>query len=203
MLYRWPDGSQHTISYQQHTRNMEQARIQRIAQQGAANGSPSLQANLAAQPGQSVVGGAPPAAAAAAPHTFQPDSGYNDAVDFAGRQRIQTYGDIAEEEKKAKYDFGFDDQTNPFSRVQEAKKLYLANSLRSGTSFAAMGQSTGGAYQRAIERNRHNEEKGNADLRRVYENALAALNRQRTGADTSFESAKLEAWRQAMARQGA
>lgn len=209
----WPDGSKHTISWQQHLNDVATELAKRKASQAAASQQATAAARAQAAAAQaasqahahamaSMPAPAAPAAPPAAP-TFQPDSAYNNDVDFADRQHTQTIGDIGEAEKKTKYDYGFDDPTNPFSRVNEAKKLYLANSNRSNTAMSSMGQSTSGAYQRAILRDTHNEEKGNASLRAAYEDALAELKRRRTGADNTLESAKLEAMRQALARAGA
>jgi hypothetical protein len=201
---RWPDGSQHTISWSQHLSNVAQA----LAHRQAAAAQSAAQAQAAARSQAAAAQAAAQAhtqaaAAQAGPVTFQPDSGYNNDVDFADRQRTQALGNIGEDEQKTKYDFGFDDPTNPFSRVQEAKKLYLANSNRSTTAMASAGQITGGAYQRALERNRHNEEQGSANLRAQYEAAMTDMKRRRQGADNAYEAAKLDAWQKAMARQGA
>lgn len=149
------------------------------------------------------IGVAPAAAPAAAPRAFAPDSGYNDAVDFAQRRHDQTVGEVGDDTRKTKFEFGFDDPTNPFSRVNEAKKLFLASGRRNGTVMGSMGsQLFSGANQRALARNQRNEAANTAQMRAAYEAALEALKRRGTAADNTLEADKAQALREAMERQG-
>ena len=196
---KWPGSSGcHSISWQQHVRNVHDAQVQRIAQQGANNGNPGLQANLAAQPGQAVVGATP----APAPPVWSPDSGYNNEVDVSQRAHDRVIGALNDQERTTKYDYGYDDPTNPFSRVNELKRNFLANGLRVGNGLAAIGQGLSGARQRAISRNQRNESAANAQLRAAYEAALSSLKAQRGSADTALEEARLQALTNSMSRQG-
>jgi hypothetical protein len=145
-----------------------------------------------------------PAAPAPAPPVWSPDSGFNNDVDFAQRQFDQGNADINTDESKIKYEFGFDDPTNPFSRVNEAKKQFLANARRTGTVFGSMNGNTGifsGANARAIQRNTDNEARGNAALRAAYAAALEGIRRRRTDANFGLEEAKRVAYQNSYGRQ--
>lgn len=199
--FRWPGSSGcHSISWTQHQINVIKARG---GQAPPTVFTPPPQPPSAPPKGAPI--GAPPAAptppAAPAAPTFTPDSIYNNDVDIAQKSHDTTIGQIGEDERKTKFEFGLDDPTNPFSRAAEQKRITLAAGNRSNTVFGSMSNQIGsGAYQRAIERNRLNDERSMAALRSAYADALERLKRAKTAADTKLEQDKADALKAAIGR---
>lgn len=152
-------------------------------------------------PGGSSTAPAAPAAPARAPFQWTPDSGYNDAVGLNKRAYDETIGNLDTDERNTKFDFGVDDPTNPFSRMSELKRTYLAQGRGSSVSLANRGQLYSGANLNAIARNKRNEEHSTADLRQAYEAALEAIRRGRVTAKTKQETDDLGAYQSSFDRQ--
>lgn len=208
-----PGGSRgHSISYQQ--REAERAAAererQRAAQQDAIN---SARANAGPAKGIPWPGGssaasggvtpsAPePAPSPRAPFQWNPDSIYNDTVGLNQRRYEQAIGSLDDTERKTKFEYGFEDPTNPFSRVGELKRGFLALGKSSQTSLNSRGMLYSGANLRSIARNKRNEDQANASLRQAYEAALESIRQQRLNAKTSQEQADLAARQASFDRQ--
>lgn len=147
----------------------------------------------------------PPAASAAAappPPVWAPDSGYNDAMAIAKRRYEATTGDLDTAERTTKFEFGFDDPTNPFSRANEMKKQHLQRGMAITGGLASRGHLYSGVHQARLDVNRRNEEKNFAALRAAYQARLDEIRTRRTGAQTSREEEELRARIESMARQG-
>jgi hypothetical protein len=147
-----------------------------------------------------------PAPAAAAPVQrtaagFQPDSIYNNAVDFSNRGYQQTSGNLDEEERATRHEFGIDDPTNPFSRQAALKKIYLARGRATTNSMASRGQLYSGASQRGAAQVRLGEERDTAALRGEYESRLKDIAGRRLEAQRAAEEERLRAQEEWMARQ--
>jgi hypothetical protein len=132
---------------------------------------------------------------------FVPDSIYNNAVDFSNRGLIQQTGNLDEEERATKHEFGIDDPTNPFSRQAALKKIYLARGRGMGNSMASRGQLYSGAHQRGVAQVRHGEERDTAALRTEYEARLKDIGGRRLEAQRAAEEERLRAQEEWMARQ--
>lgn len=164
--------------------------------------TPSQQAAIAAgQPDP--LGAALPDTPAAprTPFQFTPDSGYNDTLALNKKRYDDRLTNIGTDETKTKFDFGFDDPTNPFSRVTEMKRQFLAKSKGDATSINSRGMTLSGANLRLLDRNKRSADKGGQDLRNAYEAALEALRRQRVAAGTDKEGQDLGAWQDSYNRQ--
>lgn len=140
-------------------------------------------------------------AAPAAPQ-FSPDSGYNDALSLAHRQYLNTIGGLDTAERTTRYDYGFDDPTNPFSRVNDLKRDFLMKGNYIGNLAAASGQLYSGSRQNSLNVNNRNQDESYAALQAAYRAALDQISGQRTGAGNAEEAASLQAFQEAMARQG-
>lgn len=168
-------------------------------------GQAPFNAPLAVPPAPAAPAPAPQAPAGAgaapeAPRQFVPDSIYNDTLGFNKKTHDNTITGLDDAERTLK--FQFDDPTNPFSRTAEAKRNYLQRSEGITNNLAARGQTFSGVHTRRQENNRHNEEADAAATKAAYTAALEGIKARRTGADTSREGLDLEAWKDAMRRQG-
>lgn len=214
---RWRDGSMHSISEEQHLANeaaakakaqgqINQAKADFVAAGKAgtlgrdstgplANGLPPFQPP--APVGSTPVGAAP----VRTPFQYTPDSGYNDAIALNKKNYDDTITNLGVDETKTKYDYGFDDPTNPNSRISELKRLFLAQKGAADVSLNSRGLGLSGAMLRAIDRNKHNQDKSAGDLRAAYDAALLAISRAKTKAGTDKETADLGAGTDSFNRQ--
>lgn len=142
-----------------------------------------------------------PAAPPRKPFEFAPDSGYNDAVAVNKKRYDDSMTALQKAGDATAFDYGFDDPTNPFSRVAEQKKFYLAQGKKSDTSLNSRGMLLSGANLRAIDRNKRNEDKSSTELRAAYQAALDAIRRARGNAGTDQEEANLRARQDSYDRQ--
>jgi hypothetical protein len=143
-----------------------------------------------------------PAAPPAAPPTWQPDSGYNDAVALAKRRFEGTIGDLDTEGRQTEFEYGFNDPTNPFSRVNEAKRDFLTKGKQITGGLANRGNLYSGVHQARLDVNRRNEDKNMAAMRAAYQARLDSIRSRRTGAQTTREEEELRARIESMGRQG-
>lgn len=135
-----------------------------------------------------------PALAPAAP-TF--DSSYYNDTGLSNRSYESRIADIDQQERAVKFDFGFDDPTNPFSRIAELKRRYLQQGQRTTAGLAAGGHLYSSSHQNEQAFNRRNEEGDTSRLRSAYQNALNSLAAARTQAGIDRDSANnaaYEAW---------
>lgn len=203
------------------TRAAQEAASKKAAQQKTANAIRTASQNRATVPpaaglldptgGANTTKGigstplAPPVGADAAPvrqpFSYVPDSGYNDEVALNKKRYDDTTGNLDKTESTTKFDYGFDDPTNPNSRVTEMKRQFLAKSNGDQVNLNSRGMLFSGANLRAIDRNKRNEDKGSADLRAAYDAALDAIRRARVGAQTDREGADLAAGQNSYNRQ--
>jgi hypothetical protein len=136
------------------------------------------------------------------PRVFVPDSIYNDKVGLANRNFTDTNAALDTDESRTKYDYGFDDTSNPFARAQESKRRYLMAGAGITNSLASRGQLFSGLHQSLLDENTRSSDKDLASLRAAYAAELDRIKRQRTGATTTRDEATLGAYTDAMQRQG-
>lgn len=223
-LFRWPGDppgkpASHTKTYDQHV-NDEKLKAKGVPAIGTGPG-----VRISA-PGGGTVGISewdfgygkgvlsPPAPAAPAPaaptpppapepkREFSPDSIYNTGIGQNKTNFDNTISNIGVDESKTKYDFGFDDPTNPFSRALEQKKHFLVTGMARSNQMAARGQLFSGANAKQQSDLGREQEKQTAALKAAYADAIEALKRRRTTAGTDKEAADLQVLRDAMIRQG-
>jgi hypothetical protein len=140
--------------------------------------------------------------APAPPPAWAPDSGYNDAVGLARRKYEAAIGQADTDERTTKFEFGFDDPTNPWSRVNEAKRQFLNRGAAITGGLGARGHLYSGVHQARRDSNRRLEDQNMAGMRAQYQARLDALAARRTGAKTTQEEDELRARLESMARQG-
>lgn len=215
-LYRWPTdppgkAPSHTIAYSAHQSDLGgglAGAAQGIA--GAAANVPfgppkgisypeATDANgtttLASQPGNAGAG------APAAP-VFAPDAAYNDALALAQKNYTDSMANLGQAKTQTQYDYGFDDTSNPFSKVNELKKQYTQQAGYLKNSLGNQGQSFSGVRGTELLGNSTNQDTANAALREAYNNALNNITQQQTAAANAQSAAGLTAYQAAMARQG-
>lgn len=167
----------------------------------AKQGPGGLGAN-AAKPGFKT----PPAATkpkprpALAPQSQQPDSIYNSAVDLAGRKEEQALTDLGGQETAVKRDFGIEDPTDPFSRVNALKNTFLARQKARSVGIAGQGLLYSGTHERAMARTRNEEEQARSELRKAYEAAIGAIGAQKAGVKFNSEEERAQAFEDWLAR---
>ena len=200
--FKWPDGSAgHSISWNTHLQHVaakggSQGVANTLRGQGLNAFTPTAANIFAAHP----VGGEAPAAPAAP--TFVPDAAYNDALAIAHQNYVNALGGLDTQEAQTKYDYGFDNPANPFSKVNELKRQYLNQGRYIGNSLGARGQLYSSARTKALAANSRNQDKDYANLRLAYDRLLGQIGAQRTADGTAEQQAKLQALADAMSRQG-
>lgn len=137
------------------------------------------------------------------PPQWTPDSGYNDAVSLAKRNYEAALGGYDKAERETEHEFGFNDPTNPFSRVNEAKRTFLGRGKAITASTAARGHLYSGIHQARRDANLREEDKHMAAQRRAYEERLDAIRTGRATAASTREEEELRARMDSMTRQGA
>lgn len=149
------------------------------------------------------VGAAPPAPdpPVRPPFQYVPDAGYNDDVALNKKRFDDTSGNLDKTETTTKFDYGFDDVTNPFSRSTELKRQWLAKGGADQVNLNSMGMSLSGANLRALDRNKRGQDKDTASLRAAYDAALEVIRRGRVQASTDKEAADLAAGQNSFNRQ--
>jgi hypothetical protein len=128
------------------------------------------------------------------------DQPYFDRIDLIGRQETAELGQLDDQERRTKFDFGIDDPTNPFSRTAALKRMFLERGRGRSASLASQGHLYSGAHERAMSRTRREEEEANAGLRRSYEDALSEIRNARSGVKFSSEEDRAAAFQDWLAR---
>jgi hypothetical protein len=150
-----------------------------------------------------VVAAAPVAAApkAVVPQSFVPDAAFNTEVDDANAAETAALTRIDDQERTTKNEYGFDDVTNPNSRVAELKRIFLANAGSALVGGASRGQLYSGSTQNMQDFVRHGHEKNTSDLRAAYDRALGNLTEARSTTKNATEEAKRVAYDRWLARR--
>ena len=212
MAYRWPTDppgklAAHSISYQTHLQHLgDQGGGAAIANSLRGRGlnmfTPQVARAMASAAGLPANTGLPGAAPVAPAPTFAPDVAYNDALAIAHQNYVNALGGLDTQEAQTKYDYGFDNPANPFSKVNELKRQYLNQGRYIGNSLGARGQLYSSARTKALAANSRNQDKDYANLRLAYDRLLGQIGAQRTADGTAEQQAKLQALADAMSRQG-
>lgn len=134
----------------------------------------------------------------AAPMT--PDSTYLGAVDLAERRGTERLGQLEGREAGIKREFGIEDPTDPFSRVNALKQTFLARGKAASVNLASQGQLNSGAHERAISRTRREEEAARAELRRAYDSAIGEVGAAKAGVKFDTEEQRAQAFEDWLAR---
>jgi hypothetical protein len=165
---------------------------------GSTNGSkPSL-----GVPSKSPYQKQKPSAAAKKPQgrSSQPDSHYYDSVDLAGRQEESRLGQLEGQETALKHEYGIEDPTNPMSRAEGLKRLYLQRFRGASAGIAASGHLYSGQHERALSRTRRDEEEARAGLRSQYEGVIGQLGAAKAGVKFETEEQRQQAFEDWLAR---
>jgi len=202
--HRWPGSSGcHSITWDQHKENMKPGPPKGLdTPYGPPKGLDTIGTPA---PGEAPGPAGPPApgeAPAPPPRVWAPDSGYNDAVGLAKRRYEGTIGELDTAERTTKFEYGYDDPTNPFSRVGEMKRAYLNRGKSITGNLAARGQLYSGYHQAKQASNQRAQSKDAAALRQAYDAALDAIRGRRVRAGVEREEGELGARNESMARQG-
>lgn len=152
----------------------------------AIKGLPRTVAPVKGLPRPPVVAGPPKGLTPAMmtpPPTSQPwDANYESTVGGINRDRDSSIASIDQQTTAAKQAYGFDDLSDPFSKIALLKETF-ANSQRGNTnSLAAQGQLYSGALQNAQDATQHGYDVNYDATRRDYDAVLADLQTRRTGA---------------------
>lgn len=150
------------------------------------------------------LGAAPAPAKAASPTVVgqraAPDSLYNQQVDTAERKGSSRLAELSGNEQSIRHDFGIDDPTNPFSRVEGQKRAFLAKQKASSALLASQGQLYSGTHERAVARTRLEEEQARAGLRSQYDAAINGIGAAKAGVKFDTEEQRSQAFEDWLAR---
>lgn len=141
-----------------------------------------------------------PAASKPVSHSSQPDSAYYDSVDLAGRQGESRLGQLEGQEQAVRHDFGIEDPTNPNSRAEGLKRMYLQRFRGASAGIAAQGHLYSGQHERALSRTRRDEEEARADLRSNYEGMIGQIGAAKAGVKFDTEEQRIQAFEDWLAR---
>lgn len=136
------------------------------------------------------------------PRVWAPDSIYSDQTAYNERAYQDALTDIGTDERNVEYQFGYNDPTNPFNRVNELKRDFLSRGRGVTNALAARGQLFSGAHQRGLANNLRAEAEANAALRQQYDALIEDLKRRTRAAGTAREEANLNALNDSKTRQG-
>lgn len=130
----------------------------------------------------------------------QPDALYNERVDIADRKGSERLGQLDSQEQAVKKDFGIDDPTSPFSRMEGLKRSFLQRYRGVSAGLAAQGHLYSGQHERALARTRREEEEARANLRARYDEAIGAIGAARAGVKFDTEEQRAQAFEDWLAR---
>lgn len=130
----------------------------------------------------------------------QPDALYNDQVATAEAKGETKLSQLGEQERGVKFDFGIEDPTNPFSRVNGLKSAFLARQKAASAGLASQGQLYSGAHERAVTRTRRDEEEARAQLRQQYDAAINQIGADKAGVKYATEEERNQAFEDWLAR---
>jgi hypothetical protein len=130
----------------------------------------------------------------------QPDSAYYDKVDLAAREGESRLGQLEGQEQAVKHDFGIEDPTNPFSRAEGLKRMFLQRFRGRSAGIAAQGHLYSGQHERALARTRRDEEEARAGLRSSYDQAIGQIGAAKAGVKFETEEQRQQAFEDWLAR---
>jgi hypothetical protein len=130
----------------------------------------------------------------------QPDALYYDKVDLAGRQQESRLGQLEGQEQAIKHDFGIEDPTNPFSRAEGLKRMFLQRFRGASAGIAAQGHLYSGQHERALARTRRDEEEARAGLRASFNSAIGQIGAAKAGVKFDTEEDRARAFEDWLAR---
>lgn len=180
------------------------ARNPAIKKAGAIGASPSPAGPVKGLPAQGPAKGVvrPPAGAAplagapsASPPPMPWDANYDSTIGGINRNQTSDLAGLANEETGVKQAYGFDDLSNPFSKLALLKERF-ANSQRGDTnSMAAAGQLYSGAMENQKADTQHGQDIDYDALRRAYETDLGDIATRRTGVtNTAADATTAAGW---------
>lgn len=121
------------------------------------------------------------------------NSNYVGSIGDINKQEGDTQAQINQSEASTKQQYGFDDQSNPYSRAKLLEQSYNQAKAGIGTSYAARGQLYSGATQNAYDANTSGYNQNYNSLRTSYNTALQDFANQRVNATNSASSARRQA----------
>jgi len=151
-------------------------------------------------PGKPGLGAPPPAAAPVTGQKPEFDAAYYGRVNIANHKEEQGLSDLNVQEGNVKQDFGIEDTTDPFSRANAQKRMFLAKQKAASASLASRGQLYSGSHERALQRTRYEEEAARAELRKQYEAAINQIGSARAGVKFNTEEERAQAFEDWLAR---
>lgn len=128
------------------------------------------------------------------------DQAYYDQIDDIDEKGTQQLSQLDETEGAVKRDYGIEDTTDPFSRVNGLKRMFLARQKAASAGLASQGQLYSGAHERALNRTRYEEEAARAELRKNYEEAINKIGADKAGVKFSTEEERNQAFEDFLAR---
>lgn len=120
-------------------------------------------------------------------------SEYETTVGKLNRDLASAQSDITGREQAVEQQYGFNDQSNPFSRANLLHRNFQQQTLANTNSFAAQGQLYSGALSSAQGSTRYGYEQDNDAALRDYQAELSELARLRMGAQTTYDEGLLAA----------
>lgn len=122
-----------------------------------------------------------PAAPTSAPGGMPWDAHYEDAVGGINANRDTALAGIAHDEMGVKQQYGFDDLSDPFSKIQLLKRTFADSQRGNTNSMAAAGHLYSGALDNAQAETQHGYDASYDATRREYDSLLEGLQTRRTG----------------------
>lgn len=179
--HQWPDGSWHSITYQQHVINTNQ-KATTYNPGGYTPGTltPAEQAAIAGA-GGGTAPGAPALPPTAPAPTAQPvDPNLENARLIGSRNIAIGKGAAAYDTGNLGFDYGYNpdgtpNMANPYSRAALYQLDYEHQKAGSMNSYAAMGQFNSGAYGRAQAHNDRTYAMNDAGNRLAYQRGLHGI----------------------------
>lgn len=162
-------------------------------------GAPAVQKPGLGQPGAAAAKPAAQPQAAVGQHAA-PDALYNSQVDLANREGESRLTGLTGQERGLKHEFGIGDPSNPFSRVEGMKRMFLARRKAASAGLAAQGQLYSGTHERALSRTRLEEEQSRAQLRSAFDQAMGGIGNAKVASNFQTEEQKNQAFEDWLAR---
>jgi hypothetical protein len=155
----------------------------------------------AAQPSTPVAPATPPVGTVYGQPQPQPfDTTYENQTALNRRNLDQTGVDLDQQQSGLRRAYGFDDASDPFSRMALLRQAYENRARGAGNAMAARGQLYSGAYQNAQDQTALGFEQDTDATRKAYNEALLLVARKRAGALSDYEQANINAGAAALDR---
>lgn len=124
--------------------------------------------------------GLSPAAPSPAPLPW--DSNYENTIDAINLTKTNSLAGLANEETGVKQQYGFDDLSDPFSRLKQMQLRFSQQKDATTNGMAAAGQLYSGALANQQDADQHNYDVDYDQTRRDYQSALDGIAQRRTAA---------------------